>query len=361
MRARRLTSRLPPIATAVVALVLLHAPIAGRMRDTLPSSLSDREFWSLTEQLSEPDGYFRSNSGSPDNLLSNENTVSTVATALAGQVKPGGVYLGVGPEQNFTYISAIKPRIAFITDIRRGNLHLHLMYKALFEMSADRADFVARLFSRTRPAGLPNAPGAAALMNAYLRESPVEESAFKANLKAIVDHLTRTRRLPLPADDRTGIEYVYRNFHRFGPAINYTSSINGRAGSGGSYAAIMSATDASGIERTYLANEFNFAQVKLLQSRNLVVPVVGDFAGPKALRSVGTYLRDRGAVVSAFYVSNVEMYLQRNGVWMSFCANVAALPLDAASVFIRPGGGRFNAFGAMASETAACRQRSPAV
>ena len=64
-------------------------------------------------------------------------------------MKPSGVYLGVGPEQNFTYIAAIRPRIAFITDIRRGNLHLHLMYKALFELSANRADFVARLFNRS--------------------------------------------------------------------------------------------------------------------------------------------------------------------------------------------------------------------
>ena len=68
--------------------------------------------------------------------------------------RPGGVYLGVGPEQNFTYIAALKPKMVFITDIRRGNLHMHLMYKALFEMSADRAEFVSRLFTKQRPAGL---------------------------------------------------------------------------------------------------------------------------------------------------------------------------------------------------------------
>src|SRR5690242_20398067 len=110
-------------------------------RDTLPATLPDQEFWSLTEQLSEPDGFFRANSGSPDNLLSNERTVSTVAAALAARVKPSGVYLGVGPEQNFTYIAAIRPRIAFITDIRRGNLHLQLLYKAIFELTDNRADF----------------------------------------------------------------------------------------------------------------------------------------------------------------------------------------------------------------------------
>ncbi|HEY7473638.1 MAG TPA: hypothetical protein VH679_01400 [Vicinamibacterales bacterium] len=356
MRFHRVCPRLSPVATGVVALLLfLGPPVGGFTPDTLPASLSDREFWELSERLSEPDGYFRSNSGSPDNLLSNESQVSTVAGALAQRVKPSGVYLGVGPEQNFTYIAAMRPRIAFITDIRRGNLHLHLFYKALFEVSASRGDFVARLFSRKRAADLPRSSGAAELMSAYLRAEPEDEAGFKANMNAVLDHLARTRRLPLGADDRAGIEYVARNFHRFGPSINYTSSINGRAGSGGSYAAIMSAIDYStGEERTYLANETNFAAIKTLQSKNLIVPVVGDFAGPKALRAVGAFLKERGAVVSAFYVSNVEQYLQRNGVWTAFCANVAAMPLDAASVFIRPGSGRSQSFSPMAAEAAFC-------
>ena len=131
----------------VVVGLLCALPLAGQTRETLPASLSDREFWELSEKLSEPDGYFKSNSGSPDNLLSNENTVSTVAALLKVRVKPGGVYLGVGPEQNFSYIASTRPKIAFVTDIRRGNLHLHLMYKALFELSANRTEFVTRLFS----------------------------------------------------------------------------------------------------------------------------------------------------------------------------------------------------------------------
>jgi hypothetical protein len=356
MRFHRAGPRLLPIATGAVAvLLLLHRPLAGFTPDTLPASLSDREFWELSERLSEPDGYFRSNSGSPDNLLSNENQVSTVAGALAQRVRPSGVYLGVGPEQNFTYIAAMRPRIAFITDIRRGNLHLHLLYKALFELSASRGDFVARLFSRKRAADVTRSSSAADLMTAYLRAEPEDEAGFKANLKAVFDHLTKTRNLPLGAEDRAGIEYVARNFHRFGPNINYTSSINGRSGPGGSYAVIMSAIDYStGEERTYLATETNFAAIKALQSKNLIVPVVGDFAGPKALRAVGAFLKDRGAVVSAFYVSNVEQYLQRNGVWTAFCANVAAMPLDAASVFIRPSSGRMQSFSPMAAEAAFC-------
>ena len=114
----------------------------------LPASLTDQEFWDLSAQLSEPNGYFRS-----DNLLSNELGYQWVVPELLSRTKSGGVYLGVGPEQNFTYIAALKPKMVFITDIRRGNLWTHLMYKALFEMSADRSEFVSRLFTKLQ-AGL---------------------------------------------------------------------------------------------------------------------------------------------------------------------------------------------------------------
>ena len=53
---------------------------------------------------SEPDGFFRS-----DNLLSNELGFQQVVPELANRRKPGRVYMGVGPEQNFTYIAATKP------------------------------------------------------------------------------------------------------------------------------------------------------------------------------------------------------------------------------------------------------------
>src|SRR5881296_1824997 len=117
--------------------------------ETLPAQLSDREFWRIIEEFSEPNGYFRS-----DNLLSNEIWFQNVIPELVQRTRMGGAYLGVGPEQNFTYIAALKPKIAFITDIRRGNLDLQLMYKALFELSKDRSEFVSRLFARKRPDGL---------------------------------------------------------------------------------------------------------------------------------------------------------------------------------------------------------------
>ena len=89
------------------------------------------------------------------------------------------------------------------------------------------------------------------------------------------------------------------------------------------------------------ATDENYAFMKQLEGRNMLLPVVGNFAGPKALRAVGTWLREHNAVVSAFYLSNVEQYLTMDGIWNDFCANAATLPIDDTSQFIRSfrGGG----------------------
>src|SRR3954447_6439572 len=104
----------------------------------VPLQLSDEEFWKLITDFSESGGYFRS-----DNFVSNETTFQFVIPELKNTIKPGGVYMGVGPDQNFTYIVNLEPKISFILDIRRQNMLQHLMYKALLEMSVDRAEFVS--------------------------------------------------------------------------------------------------------------------------------------------------------------------------------------------------------------------------
>ena len=117
----------------------------------LPTRLSDAEFWTLVSEISEPGGYFRIT----DNYTSNEREVGQLLRrCFATRSVQGGVYLGVGPEQNFTYIAAIRPEMAFIVDIRRQAVMQHLMFKAMFELSPDRADFISLLFSKPRPAGL---------------------------------------------------------------------------------------------------------------------------------------------------------------------------------------------------------------
>ena len=326
--ARRLLLRFPLVAAIALA-GWTFGSAAGRA--DLPSRLTDQEFWRLTEELSEPNGSFRS-----DNLLSNELVFARVVPELVTKTKPGGVYVGVGPEQNFTYMAVMRPKAAIIIDIRRGNLLLQLMYKALFELAADRADFVSLLFTKPRPPSLTTESSAQDLMNAYWDARTSEPPVYRRNLEAIFHVLVTRHGLPLSSEDLSGIEYVYHSFYWFGPSITWSSSAGGQSGGRATYADLMMQTDPAGRELSYLSSEEKFKILKDLQARNLVVPVVGNFGGPKAIRAVGAWLKQRSATVTAFYVSNVEQYLRQDGLSQAFCGNVAALPLDDESVFIRP-------------------------
>jgi hypothetical protein len=326
----------PPPAAPPPAAPAAPAPAPVPLAPRLPDYLTDTEFWNLTTQMSEANGYFRS-----DNLLSNEVWLQYVIPDLLTLNKPGRVYMGVGPEQNFTYISALKPAMVFIVDIRRGNLDLHLMYKALFEMSKDRPEFLSRLFSRKRPEGLTASSSVREIFQAFAAYSgqPPDEKQFEQNMQAVLDHLQKTHKFPLLTDDPDGIRYVYRFFAEYGPELTYWMS-GGFGGRGGfrnspTYADLMVATDGAGTLRSFLASEENYNVLKALESRNMLVPVVGNFAGPKALRSVGTWIKQHNGIVSAFYLSNVEQYLTMDGIWMDFCRNSLSIPIDENSQFIR--------------------------
>jgi hypothetical protein len=305
----------------------------------IPTEIGDDAFWRMVSEFSEPDGIFES-----DNFASNELGYQWAIPTLVDVTAPGGVYIGVGPEQNFTYIAALRPKLAFILDIRRQNMLEILFYKAVFEMSSDRADFASRLFSRRRPAGLDAKSTAEELFMALQTATP-DESLHEKNLSAIMDRLQNHHKFDLSADDVKGIRYVADAFFKFGPDLHYINpgSPNARQPT---YSDLMTSRDASGQNRSYLSSEERFEIVQDLHRRNLIVPVVGNFAGNKALRSIGQYLKERGATVTAFYTSNVERYLFTQVAnrsiavdpgedWRRFYANVETLPINESSTFIR--------------------------
>ena len=330
------------LTSSIVSLTAAAPPV--------PTQLTDEQFWQLSTSLSEPDGVFRS-----DNLLSNELNFQYVIPELLSVAQPGRVYMGVGPEQNFSYIAAVKPSMAFIIDIRHGNLDVHLLYKALFEMSENRAEFVSKLFSLKQPAGLSTTASASQLFAAFSQQEPNKE-LFESTLKAVLDDLKTKHKFPLSAGDEDGIKWALSNYYTFGPDIYYNASDtsfapeivgadpNGprRGGGGGNsvtYADLMRADDGTErrAQRSYLASEENFMVLKNLEDKNLLVPVVGDFGGPKAIRDVGKYLKSVGGMVSVFYLSNVEQYLDMDGKLPAFYTSVATLPIDDSSRFISTG------------------------
>jgi hypothetical protein len=324
----------------VATLLVSAAPV--------PQRLTDEQFWKMATEFSEPDGEFRS-----DNLLSNETTFQYVIPSVLSIAKQDRVYLGVGPEQNFTYIAALKPSMAFIIDIRHGNFDVHLLYKALFELSKDRVDFVSRLFSRKRPSAL-NAKASPEEIFSAIQNYAGNQELYEQNLKDVENQLMKKHGFPLTTGDREGIAWALSNYYMFGPQISYGSSLsNGvappaivgattmaRFGNNmATYQTLMIADDGRGLNHGYLASEENFNFIKDLESRNLVIPVVGDFAGNKAIRAVGQYLKSVDGMVSAFYLSNVEQFLVDAGTWDNFCRSVDSLPHDESSVFIRSGRG----------------------
>src|SRR5262245_27526536 len=261
--------------------------------DRLPPHLSDETFWNMVSELSETGGYFRS-----DNFVSNETTFQYVIKNLK-KTTPGGVYLGVGPDQNFTYIVNMQPKMAIVFDIRRQNAMQHLMYKALIEMSSDRAEFLSLLFSRRRPENVGPKSTPEELFAAYDSVEP-DRQFFLANVEAIKMHLEGRRKFRLSQDDEATSEHVYSSFYTGGPDLTYNGIGGGfaRSRSMPSYGELMKLTDQEGANRSYMASEENFRLLQDYQKKNLIVPIVGDFAGPTAIRAVAAYLKQHNAFVS---------------------------------------------------------------
>lgn len=299
-------------------------------------SLTAAEFSRLIRELSDEGGSFRS-----DNFTSNETAYLTVVDTLRRLGASGGAYIGVGPEQNFTYIAKIRPRIAFIVDIRRQAIIQHLMYKAIFHLSPDRVQFLSRLFSRPLPkdkAPKPEAPIEEIL--AFFSQAAADEKTYAANQAAIRKTIEEEFQFPLSEADLKSLDYVYKSFRDDGLDISYRMD-DSRGGYFPTLKELILQKDLNDKPGNYLASNEDYDFVRNMHGKNLIIPVVGDFAGKKALRAVGDYLRKNGLTVTAFYTSNVEQYLFQNEVFAGFVENVRALPIDDRSLFIRSATGRF--------------------
>ncbi len=326
--------RLPLVLLAVACL---------DARDTASQALMERaalvetdsSFAQLIERLSEPSGYFDT-----DNLISNETSYLHVLDKLRELWVSGGAYIGVGPDQNFSYIAAIRPSIAFIIDIRRDNLLQHLMFKSIFELAENRLEYLCLLLGRRPPAD------AAAWTDRSIGElieyvEAVEPNPDEAELvQAAVAAAVVRFGIPLSEADLATIRRFHSTFIREDLNLRFTSHGRRPRPYYPTYRQLLLETDLSGRQASYLADEGSYRFLKSLQERDLVVPVVGDFAGDHALVSIGDLLSERGIQVSAFYTSNVEFYLMRAGSFGRYAENLQRLPRDEKSVIIRSFFGR---------------------
>ncbi len=289
--------------------------------------------------LSEPGGYFDT-----DNLVSNERAYLSVLPELSRRHVRGGAYIGVGPDQNFSYIADIRPSIAFIVDIRRDNLLIHLLFKALFQQAGSRIEYLAMLFGRPAP---PEFDGwrdvAISRLTEYVRRPALDVKSLAA-LRLRLDEVVKEFGVPLSAADLGTIGRFHRRFVEKGLALQFQSAGRPPQDYYPTYEQLLLETDGEGRQRNYLASEESFQFVKALQARDRVIPIVGNLSGPSALPGIGRAIGGRGETLSAFYASNVEFYLERDGSYLRFIANVSGIPRTPRSVIIRSifgrGGGR---------------------
>jgi hypothetical protein len=311
-------------ALVVAALLAVAAPIGRRNPET------SRAFAAQIAALSEPDGYFDT-----DNLISNESAYLHVVPDLERRRVRGGAYIGVGPDQNFSYIAGVRPSIAFIVDIRRDNLLLHLLFKALFEQAQTRIEYLALLLGRAVP------PDAAKWRDLpidqlaqYLERPPQDAASLDATSQRL-ERIMRGFGVPLSSQDLATIRAFHRRFIEDGLGLRFQTTGRPPQSYYPTFRDLLRGTDAAGRQRNYLAAEESFQYIKSMQARDRVIPVVGDLSGSKALAGIARALAAEKAPLSAFYASNVEFYLERSGSYPRFLANLARLPHAEEAVVIR--------------------------
>ncbi len=320
-----------------ILLILTAAPPAIACRGQVPErdlgvrtpAVVDSTFVRLVHALSEPGGYFDT-----DNLISNEASYLHVLGPIRERGVRGGVYVGVGPDQNFSYIAELQPDLAFIIDIRRDNLLQHLWFKALFELAETRVQYLALMFGKPTPAGRSWSERTIEELVDYLDTTPTRSDVVEANQRAVRDRVMRFG-LSLSGDDLDAIARIHGTFVSAGPDLRFTSHNRPPRAYYPTYRQLVLERDLEGRQSGYLASEDRFRVVKALQDRNRIIPVVGDLSGDHALRAIGRYLTEVGTRISAMYVSNVEFYLMRNGTFSQFAGNVGQLPYDENSLIIR--------------------------
>jgi hypothetical protein len=301
-----------------------------------PATQRAESFADVIARLSEPGGHFDS-----DNLVSNEASFLHVMGGIDRLGVRGGAYVGVGPDQNFSYMARIRPEIAYLIDIRRDNLLLHLMFKALFIEAPSRIEYLCLLYGRPAPAD----PG-------RWTRAPLERllawiDSVPATDVAVTGTLTRTRGrvarfgVELSETEYRTMQRFHSEFIRHGLDIRFTSAGRGPRAYYPTHRDLLLERDRDGRQRSYLVSESDYRFLRELERRDRVVPVVGDLAGTQALPAIGRDIAARGLVLSAFYVSNVEFYLFGAGTFDRFAATVAGLPRDRRSVMIRSWFGRF--------------------
>ncbi len=325
----------------VAIALLIAAPVAlGQASSSAPPrapsrATADTAFAAAVARLSEESGYFDT-----DNLISNEASYLHVIPRLRALGVRGGAYLGVGPDQNYSYIAAIRPRVAYLVDVRRDNLLQHLLLKGVFARSSSRIEFLCLWLGRALP------PNPAAWSDRPIDDivryvdGAARDEAGARRLQALLVSDAVATGIPRSPTDRATIQRFAGAFAREGLALRFTSYGRAPRPYYPTLRDLVLARDTEGKQASYLAREEDWRFVKGMHDSHRIIPVVGNLGGTHALPAIARELTASREVVSALYTSNVEFYLWGEPAFDAFARGVAALPRDERSVIIRSYFGR---------------------
>jgi hypothetical protein len=324
-----LRARLPVAQTSILlALVAAGAACAQPQPQPHAQPAADAAFGELLAELSEPGGTFDT-----DNLISNESSYGQAVELLE---PTGGVYVGVGPEQNFHYIAKLRPSWAFIVDIRRDNqLHL-LLLTAILRRASDPLGYLCLQFSRASCGELPR--GAPWPLEQTLRrfeERPATEAAFESTLAALLDVIESELGVALDEADRATLRAIHHAFFEDQLELRFESHGRRFQSHHPTDRQLILARTPVGEPASFLASLEAYDAVRSLALAGRLVPVVGDFGGPHALRAIGEHVERLGEEVTAIYTSNVEYYLLGTPAFDRWVSNVGSLPLGDDALMIR--------------------------
>jgi hypothetical protein len=211
-------------------------------------------------------------------FVSNELTPES----FRGQVKRrGGIYLGVGAEQNYLYAGWARAEVLIVADFDQWVVDVHFVHGLLMRHAPDPAAFVE------------------------LWSAKQKERARELITAAVADPVARERILDL---------------HRIAHRGVYAKLLHQRYG-----------YRDRGI-RTWLTSRKQYEHVAGLYERGHARALRGDFTGNLSLAGIAAAARQLELPVRTIYLSNVEDYFAYDG---GLGRNLLAQPIDEQSILLR--------------------------
>ncbi len=266
-------------------------------------------------------------------LVSNELGHQNVIPGVQQYINYNGVYIGVGPDQNYTYIAATRPSFAFIVDNRKENQLLHYLFKACFELASSRQEYLSILFSK--PLKINDRLLSLHDMVHYFSQIEGEMNYFNKNWDLLSKKI-RKYRTNLSDNDLDQIYSIYGDFFKYHLLLRTRNNLTSWQGwPYPTYRDFLLTTDQAGCSWNFLNDDMRFQWLKAMQRNNRIIPIVGDLTGGKTLRTIAEFATKKGIPITTIYISNAEQLIFQEQLFDQYMSNIKNLPKNSSSLMIR--------------------------